>query len=193
VQKSVPVFCLHSVNEAANGNVPFYAYWADGKEDTKQRVMFAKMWQTDNLENPASGRRLKMVNLIGAYDWAFSDTTDKTSTAVVESTFTMTGTASGGTGSKDVPKPGIMFTNHLVSTTNGTELKFDIDISGYADDWWHESAKGLVMAYRIETMDASAAAKNMSMKGVSLDLLKSACHLWHWRLSVVCTCPLASH
>lgn len=156
-----------NVEVNGNGNAPFYVYWADGKEDAKQRVMFAKMWQTDSLDNPgaAGSKRLKPVNLIGAYDWVFTDVTDKTSTAAVESTFKMTGKAKEA-GSKDQPKPDIVFTNHLVSTANGTELKFDVDISNFADDWWDASAAGLVMAYRIQTLDGANAPRNMTAQGM---------------------------
>jgi hypothetical protein len=161
---------------AGNGNAPFYSYWADGSEATKQRVMFAKMWQSDDIENPAA-KRLKMVNLIGAYNWVFTDLTNTNSTAVAETVFTMTGRPKQG-GAPDSPKPDITFTNHLVSSSNGTELKFDVDIANFDDAWWDASAKGLVMAYRIETVNAADEAKNASIKDV-----RTCMHTHFWPCS----------
>jgi hypothetical protein len=142
--------------------------------------MFAKMWQTESLENPgaAGARRMKMVNLVGAYNWVFTDTTDKNGTGTVETTFTMTGTPQNAGSSSD-PKPGIVFTNHLISSANGTELKFDVDITGFADDWWQAEAQGLVMAYQINTVDGTQAdaARNMTLRGVSHVSILHSCLL----------------
>jgi hypothetical protein len=129
--------------------------------------MFAKMWQTDDIENPGGSKRLKMVNLIGAYDWVFTDLTDTNSTSIIETVFSMTGKPTQG-GGPNSPKPDITFTNHLVSSKNGTELKFDVDIAKFDDAWWDASATGLVMAYKIETVNAADEARNSSIKDVSL-------------------------
>jgi hypothetical protein len=129
-----------------------------------------KIWQTDNVENPSanSSKRLKKMNLVGMYDWVFSDATNLASNVTVSETiFTMSGTPKSG-GGPNAPKPNIVFTNYLLSSNNGTELKFDLDISNFADSWWDNSATGLVVAYRIEAVDSSASVKNVSLKGVSV-------------------------
>jgi hypothetical protein len=177
---------------AGQGNAPFYVYWADGNETNKQRIMFSKIWQTSDLENAGSGRRLKMVNLAGTYDWTFTDMINDNSTGTAETIFNMSGTPNAA-GNPNSPKPKIVFTNHLVSSTDGTELKFDVDISGFNDDWWDQSATGLVMAYKIESLNATESVngtdspRNVSMKGVSIYLSVCVCVC----VCVYCVCALA--
>jgi hypothetical protein len=167
---------MHSRVRAANGGAPFYMYWIDGKENLKQRVMFSKMWQTDSIASPgaSSSKRLKPTSLRGAYDWVFTDVTNVNGAKTTEATFTITGTPKVA-GDATSPKPKIKFTNHLLSSANGTELKYDVDITEYADDWWDSAAQGLVMAYKIETVDAKMAPKNRSLDGVSVLFLMYAC------------------
>ncbi len=122
------VLASNGFNVEANGagNAPFFSYWPDGS-NRKMKVMFEKMWQVDDLERPV--RRINTISLIGMYDWAFTDATsiELNGGQVVDTAFNMTG----------IPKqqqqqlPIISFLNHFLSSVNGTELKFDVDISGF--------------------------------------------------------------
>lgn len=121
------VLASNGFNVEANGmgNAPFFMYWPDGKEDKKMKVMFEKMWQVDSLD-----RKLRpIINLAGMYDWTFTDVTSNelNEGQIIETAFNITG----------IPKqqregfPEISFLNHLVSSRNGTELKFDVEIRGF--------------------------------------------------------------
>jgi hypothetical protein len=145
-------------NVEANGagNAPFYMYWSDGSADSnnnKQVVMFEKLWQTDDTGG-GGGRKLKMVNLMGMYDWIFTEikNTERNESGIFETAFNMTGIPRLQ-GNSITPKPTISFQNHLISSNEGTRLKFDVEISGFIDSWWHPDAKSLVMAYRIESVE----------------------------------------
>jgi hypothetical protein len=142
-------------NVEANGagNAPFYMYWSDDSAESKQVVMFEKLWQTDDT---GGGRKLKMVNLMGMYDWIFTEikNTERNESGIFETAFNMTGIPRLQ-GNSITPKPTISFQNHLISSKEGTRLKFDVEISGFIDSWWHPDAKSLVMAYRIEGVEGS--------------------------------------
>ena len=39
--------------------------------------------------------------------------------------------------------------------SNGTEMKFDVDITGFQSTWWADSKSALVLGYRVSTLDKS--------------------------------------
>lgn len=162
-----------NVEVNAAGNAPFFTFYADGKEGSKQRLWMEKIWQTTNISRPApdasSGRPpLKKINLNGMYNWALSSTSTFNSTlasSTTETVFTLRGTPIMP-GDASNPKPNLLFTNHFVSSTNGTELKFDVEISNYADAWWDPAATGLVLAYRMETLNEMDGARDTPLQGM---------------------------
>lgn len=152
----------------AAGNAPFFVYYADGKEASKQRMWMEKMWQTAGTIGGPATPPIKKINLGGMYDWVFSTPATFNSTltnSTTETIFTMLGIPKTP-GDANNPKPNLLFTNHLISSANGTELKFDVEISNYADAWWDPSATGLVLAYRMETLDQMDAPRDTPLQGM---------------------------
>lgn len=126
--------------------------------------MFSRMFQTANVSDIAR-RPLRPVSLVGKYNWEFSEVSEEsniTDANTTDASFTMTGTPKQN-GRADEPKPDIVLSCHLLSNSNGTEFKYDIEIKNFAADWWDSGATHLVTAYKIVEQGADNAERNISL------------------------------
>jgi len=147
--------------------VPFYRYWADGGETNKVKIMFMRLFQTSNPDDPAGSAKLRRVNLVGGYSWNFTDATEYNTTSnTTEVAFNITSILKQGGGGPDAAKPDITFVNRLIANENGTELKFDVHITNFLSEWWDASATHLVTGYRVVNEDNSGGERNISLADV---------------------------
>uniref|UniRef100_A0A7S0XU24 DOMON domain-containing protein n=1 Tax=Hemiselmis andersenii TaxID=464988 RepID=A0A7S0XU24_HEMAN len=155
-----------NVEVNAASPVPFFRFWSD--TDNIQMVKLDRMFQTSSSSDLSASDPLSPVRLHGAYDWAFGDassTVDAT-TNTTDVQFTVTGTAKQA-GTAEKPTPGMVFTCHLLSNANGTEMKFDVAVSGFDDSWWATGAEALVIGYKVSTVDSNKRDKaNMTMSDI---------------------------
>lgn len=138
------------VNAAAG--LPFFRFWSDPNK--MQMVKLDRMFQTSTPNDLSSSGPLSPVQLTGAYTWQFSDASSQADadTNTTDVKFTVTGTPRNTVNNKK-PVPGLVFTCHLLSNANGTEMKFDVSVSDWQSTWWDGSAKALVLGYKVTRVD----------------------------------------
>jgi len=168
--KADKMFLLQSngFNVEVNGasSVPFFRFWSD--VNNMQMVKLDRMFQTSSPSDLSSSKPLSPVRLAGAYDWVFGDATSTVdaTTNTTDVSFTVSGTAKQA-GTVEKPFPGMVFTCHLLSNANGTEMKFDLDVSSFDATWWAEGAEALVIGYKVSTVDSNKMDKaNVTMSDV---------------------------
>eukprot|EP00285_Hemiselmis_virescens_P020022 CAMPEP_0173388536 /NCGR_PEP_ID=MMETSP1356-20130122/10818_1 /TAXON_ID=77927 ORGANISM="Hemiselmis virescens, Strain PCC157" /NCGR_SAMPLE_ID=MMETSP1356 /ASSEMBLY_ACC=CAM_ASM_000847 /LENGTH=388 /DNA_ID=CAMNT_0014345469 /DNA_START=54 /DNA_END=1220 /DNA_ORIENTATION=- len=156
--KGSKMFVLQSngfnVEVNAASPTPFFRFWSD--VNNMQMVKLDRMFQTSTPDALASSGPIKTVKLQGAYAWTFEDTTSTVdaNTNTTDVSFTVTG-AARSPGNANRPTPGIVFTCHLLSNANGTEMKFDVDITNWEATWWGDNAQALVIGYKVSAVNAN--------------------------------------
>lgn len=132
------------VEITGNSNVPKYTFASTSDPEAKQKVMFQKLFETND------GQKIGPSNIaLPSLSWVFADASGTTTDEETGVNTTVTAFWINGTDSK-----GRFDTLAFYNVLNDNAVKFDVIIEGYDETWSTEAdALNLVWKMTVETDD----------------------------------------